>query len=269
MIIYRDLYTVHGGFVNWGFEGLGAYAITNELWADEQMFQSQEARRGPAFGGAAGAGGQGGGGQGGPPRSSARGEDATLQDDYVFDQLLLTGASFVPWHKVQHPLYGEVELGGFRKLTGRVPPSFMIEEMLHRNALFCVYQAELLPQVEVEETTVDKTAPGLYTVSVTLKNKRRMPSRSGIAASKGMGEPDLLTIAGEGLTVVAGGIATDRFRKTEVSLVEHEPARLRLNDGVPGYGRLTARWIVKGTGTATVKFVSEKAQAVEAKVKVE
>jgi hypothetical protein len=145
----------------------------------------------------------------------------------------------------------------------------MIEEMLHRNALFCVYQAELLPQVEVEETTVDKTAPGLYTVSVTLKNKRRMPSRSGIAASKGMGEPDLLTIAGEGLTVVAGGIATDRFRKTEVSLVEHEPARLRLNDGVPGYGRLTARWIVKGTGTATVKFVSEKAQAVEAKVKVE
>jgi hypothetical protein len=264
MIIYRDLYTVHGGFVNWGYEGLGAYAITNEMWADEQMYQNQEARRGPAF-------------TGGSERPSSSqiaparpaDDDATRQDDYVFDQLLLTGASFVPWHKVPHPLYGEVELGGFRKMTGRVPPSFMIEEMLHRNALFCVYQAELLPQVEVEETVVDKTRPGLYTVSVTLKNKRRMPSRSAIAAGKGMGEPDLLTLSGDGLTVVAGGIATDRFKKTEVNLVEHEPARLLLNDGVPGYGRLTARWIVKGTGTATVRFASEKAPPVEATVRLD
>ena len=190
MVIWRDLYTVHGGFVNWGYEGLGAFAITNEMWNDDQLFQSQEARRGPAFGGGAGGGGAGAAAQAAAaPRRNAPSDDATLQDDYVFDQLVLAGATFVPWHKVPHPQYGEVELGGFKKMTGRVPPGFMIEEMLHRNALFCVYQAEQMPQIEIEETTVDKTGDGLYTVSATLKNKHRMPSRSALASSKKMGSP--------------------------------------------------------------------------------
>jgi hypothetical protein len=273
MVIYRDLYTVHGGFVNWAYEGLGAFAITNEMWNDEQLFQNQEARRGPAFPGnfsAAGGGAPAAAPAAAtPPRRGRDDDDATLQDDYVFDQLVMAGATFVPWHKIQHPQYGEVELGGFRKMTGRVPPSFMIEEMLHRNALFCVYQADLLPQVEIEETTVEPMGNGNYSVSVTLKNKRRMHSRAALAASRGMGEPDLLTITGNDLKVVAGGIATDRFKKTEVTLVEHEPGRLLLNEGVPGYGRLTARWIVKGKGDATISFESEKASPVKATVKLQ
>lgn len=256
MVIHRDLYTVHGGFVNWGFEGLGAYAITNELWNAEQMFQNQDPRRGPAFGSGASAAGRG--------RGRTADDDAQLQDDFAFDQLLLTGASFVPWHRVPHPTYGEVELGGFRKLTGRVPPSFMIEEMLHRNALFCVYQAEQLPEVVFEEVKVEVTAPGVSTVSATLYNRRRMPTRSGIAAGKGMGLPDLLSISGGAIRVAAGGIATDRFRTQEVSLVKYEPGRLRLEDGVPGFGRLTARWIVQGSGPVKIRFEGERASPIEA-----
>lgn len=256
MIIHRDLYTVHGGFVNWGYEGLGAFAITNEMWADDQLFQNNEARRGPAFGGNTPAAGANAAPAAPPRRPSA--DDPTLQDDYIFDELVMAGATFVDWHKVSHPQYGEVEIGGFRKTTGRVPPGFMIEEMLHRNALFVLYQAEQLPKVEIEETSVDKIGDGLAAVTVVIKNNRRMPTRSALAANKEMGEPDLLTISGDGATVVAGGIATDRFKKSEVRLVEHEPARLLLNDGIPSFGRLTVRWIVRGSGKVNIQFISEK-----------
>ncbi|MBL8693597.1 MAG: peptidase M14 [Planctomycetes bacterium] len=270
MVIHKDLYTVHGGFVNWAYEGLGAFAITNEMWAGDQMFQNNQARRGPAFGGSGGPGGFSLADiEDGPTRGRPAGlEDPTLQDNYVFDALVMAGASFVPWHKVQHPLYGEVELGGFRKMTGRVPPSFMIEEMLHRNALFCVYQAELLPQVIVEETKVERLGDGASAVTVTLKNLRRMPTRAALASQKKMGLPDLLTIAGDGVTVVAGGIASDPFRKNEVSLVEREPARLLLDDGVGSFGRLTVRWIVRGKGNATIRFESEKCAPLTAAVTI-
>ena len=52
---------------------------------------------------------------------------------YFFDDKLLLGAGFVDWHPYKHPLFGDVEIGGFKKDVGRVPPSFLEEEMLHRN----------------------------------------------------------------------------------------------------------------------------------------
>ena len=42
MIIHKDLYTVHGGFVNWTAEGLGIISFTNELWNDGQYNQKPE-----------------------------------------------------------------------------------------------------------------------------------------------------------------------------------------------------------------------------------
>jgi hypothetical protein len=39
LVIHSDLYTVHGGFVNWLAEGLGIVAFTNELWTDKRILQ--------------------------------------------------------------------------------------------------------------------------------------------------------------------------------------------------------------------------------------
>jgi zinc carboxypeptidase len=260
MVIHRDLYTVHGGFVNWGFEGLGIFSLTNELWTGDQLFANQEARRGPAFPRVADDG-----------RRRPRSEDdgSTRQDDLIFDELVLAGGSFVPWHTVKHPTYGEIELGGFRKMTGRVPPAFMIEEMLHRNALFCVYHAEQMPRVLFEDAKAERLQGDAFAVSVTLWNEKRIPTRSAHAAAKGIGLPDLLTISGEGIAVVSGGIARDRFRANEVALAEHEPGRLLLNDGVPSQGRVTARWIVRGRGEVTVAYRGEKAAPAQTSLRIE
>ncbi len=231
MIIWKDLYSVFGGFVTWTYEGLGIMSFTNELWADEQP--SPDSRLGNR-----------------------------REDRLFFDDKLLMGAGFVEWKKIEHPLYGEVELGGFKKDVGRVPPSFLEEEMVHRNALFCVRHAEAMPQVAIHEPEVTELDDGVLAIDVVVANERAIPTRTAVAREKKIGAPDLVLLEGAGLDVLAGGFRTDRFRPERLELQEHEPARLVREAGLGSREELRVRWIVRGTGPATVRYQGEKARDV-------
>lgn len=226
MIIWRDLYSVFGGFVNWTYEGLGIMSFTNELWADEQYSP-----------------------------------DKRIGDDerYFFDDTLLLGAGFVDWHPYEHPFYGPVEIGGFAKDVGRVPPSFLQEEMLHRNALFCIRHAEALPEVVIREPEITELGEGLRAIDVQVANLRAVPTRTALARDKRLGTPDTLELSGEGLEVLAGGFRTDRFRPERIQLQEHDPARLVREGGIGSREELRVRWLVRGSGPATIRFRAEKA----------
>jgi hypothetical protein len=179
---------------------------------------------------------------------------------------MLLGGGFVDWHPFQHPLYGDIEIGGFRKDVGRVPPSFLIEEMLHRNALFAIRHAAAMPRVVIEETLVTDLGDGLLAVDVVLRNENPIPTRTQRAADKRIGSADVLSLEGSGLQVLAGGIRTDRFRPELVQLAEREPERLLLEQGVAGRSQVRARWFVRGKGKASVHFQSDKARSVRVEV---
>lgn len=231
MVIWRDLYTVFGGFVTWTYESLGIVSFTNELWSDDQPFGKAP-------------------------------EDGRTADHF-FDDRLLMGAGFVAWHEVEHPLYGKVEVGGFAKDVGRVPPTFLIEEMVHRNALFAIRHAECLPRVVIDEPVVSDLGDGLRAIDVVVRNPALIPTRTARAAQVKSGKPDELTLSGTGVEVLASGRRTDRFRPERVELVEREPARLVLESGVPGRGELRLRWIVRGSGSVKIAWKGEKALAAE------
>lgn len=237
MVIWKDLYEVHGGFVNWCAEGLGIVAFTNEMWSGEQYFAE------------AGEGGL----------EFADGNARRLK----FDDLLLFGETWVDWHPVSHPRWGTVEVGGFRKMTGRVPPPFMIQEMLHRNAAFCVFHAGQMPRLAAGPPRVDPAPGGARWVTVELRNERWIPTRTAVAAERGIGTPDIVSLAGDGLQVLAGGPGADRVDPSLFDAVEHEPARLRLERGIPGHGSVRLRWLVRGAGPFTVTLRTEKAGTLE------
>jgi hypothetical protein len=232
MIIWRDLYTVFGGFATWGYEGLGVISFTNEMWADERQYPD-------------------GGG------------DPGQQGNLFFDDTLLMGAGFVDWHPFEHPFYGPIEIGGFRKDVGRVPPTFLIEEELHRNALFCVRHAEAMPQVAIAKVEQQDLGGGVKALDVEFQNERAIPTRTAWAAQKHIGAPDLYTLQGDGIEVLAGGFRSDRFRPEEVRLAEREPARLVSERGIDGRDRVRVRWFVRGAGPARVAFQADKARRVE------
>jgi hypothetical protein len=225
LVLWKDLYPVHGGFVNWTYEGLGIFSFTNELWSSRQLFNSPDDK---------------------PP-----------QDDLLFNDHVLLGEGYVAWHPFQHPTYGEIELGGWRKMTGRVPPPFMLEELCHRNAAFTLYHAEQMPVVRLGAVDVERLEAETWRVTATAENPRLIPTRSAMAARRKEGRPDLFTISGNGLQVLSGGRVTDRwFRRVEP--VERDPGRLRIEDGLRGQGTLTVEWIVRGKGEVKVAYDAEK-----------
>ena len=238
-VIHRDLYSVHGGFVGWTYEHLGIFSFTNELWNVDQMLGTTA----PA---------------GSPGSTLARAVGLERQEDQLFaNDKLLFGASFREWKPAKHPLYGDIEVGGFVKESQRVPPTFMIEELCHRNAAFVIYHADQMPRLEFGDVEVKPLNAEIIAVTATVKNTRAIPSVAQQAANHNIGLPDVLSLEGAGLTVVGGGRLVDQYTG-EVDAVERDPAHLKLNGGVPGLGSVRVRWFVRGTGEGTLKHASQK-----------
>ena len=231
LIIHKDLYNVHGGFVTWTYEGLGIFSFTNELWNRRQYW----------------------GGDYAGDKTGSRAQQLEFNDSVMLGDL------FVDWHPVEHPTYGEVELGGFKHQHGRVAPSFMIEEMLHRNAIFCARHAEEIAEVAIQEPKVEDLGGGLVRITVDLTNSALMPSRSRMAGNNKIGIPDRVVLSGEGLRVLASGISNSRFHPERDNASVVEPERVLLENGVPGQGRITIMWLVRGSGDYQIQYMAEKA----------
>jgi hypothetical protein len=240
MVIWKDLYTVHGGFVNWTYEGLGIFSFTNEMWSRSQLYNDAAT----------------------PPD----GKDENL----FFNDSVMLGQLYIPWQELEHPHYGTIEIGGYKRQHGRVAPSFLIEEMIHRNAIFCARHAEEIAQVRFAEPVIEDLPGGLRRIRVALENDALLPSRSAMAARENLGTPDIVSIEGQGVEVLVGGVMPDRWNPEAFQAVDREPARLRLNDGVPGRsagpGRVELAWIVRGEGAVTIRYSAKQADDQELKI---
>lgn len=122
LVVYKDLYSVYGGELHWFYGALGIFTFSNELWSPFDYFRVKDDKGG---------------------------RRARSKDVYRFDRLLLFQEGIVPWKKVTHPQYGEIEIGGIKKAWMRTAPSFLIEDMCHRNMAFTLFHAYHLPQLSV------------------------------------------------------------------------------------------------------------------------
>ncbi|MFQ6037098.1 MAG: hypothetical protein ACE5LV_00620, partial [Candidatus Aminicenantales bacterium] len=61
---------------------------------------------------------------------------------------------FVPWKPFQHPTLGEVEIGGWKKFVRSNPPPKFLKEVVEKNTMANIAQAELTPLVVLEDIKV-------------------------------------------------------------------------------------------------------------------
>ena len=238
IVIWSGLYTVHGGFIDWTNDGLGMLSFSNELWNGDQYFNSPSLVE-----------------QAKNPESPIAGRQA----DLYFDDFLEFGDQYVEWAPFDHPQFGKVELGGFKKTQGRVPPRFMNEELCHRNMAFSLYQADEMPQMRVGESTVEALGGNVYRVRVELKNPKVTPTIMAKAAENNVVRPDLLTVSGQGIEVLSAGWVRDRFRPGATQLIDQKQlSRILIRNGHPGRATRVIDYIVKGTGPFTVTYDSLK-----------
>lgn len=236
---YKDMYTTHGDFDEWMFSNMGIYGFVGELF-----MSSQERYRKP---------GEKSGGE--SERAYYGGTPA--EERQKFNDFVNQGVMFREWKKFDHPQFGEIEIGGWRTFTTRVPPIFLLHEMLHRNASLVMFTAQHAPEIELELLDVESLGNGLHRIRVRAGNEKAIPTISSRALQKNLTRKDIFRIKGSGFEVLSGGIIED-LHFDRVSPVEYRPWIIFTH--IPSFGRREVQWIVRGKGKATITFDSVKAK---------
>ncbi|HEV2969696.1 MAG TPA: M14 family metallopeptidase [Pirellulales bacterium] len=229
MNVAKDLYECYGCEIDWLYKLRGVFALTNELFTPFNFYRRASSE------------------------DTFSGGDDKLHE---FNRDLLMRDGIVPWHEVEHPLYGWIEVGGLKKNWLRQPPSFLLEEECHRNMAFSLYHADQLPLVKVQKIEVKPLAGGLSQVTAVISNERMIPTHSAADVANKITPPDLVTLSGPKLKVLAALNATDQFFENAKEQ-KRRPSAIRL-DTIPSMGAMYVRWIVGGAGPFTVKVQSYK-----------
>lgn len=223
LVVYKDLYSVFGGELDWFYGGRGIYTYTNELMNSYLYFHKNEGR-------------------------------ANQEEELKVDQYLTFGDAFVPWKEYNHPQFGTIEVGGFKKNFSRAHPGFLLEQDAHRNMAFTIYHAYHTPKLSVTDVKEKNLGGGLKEITASLYNERLMPTHSSQDLKYKIERPDYVSI--DGVNVVAGMVVENEDFNEVTEQVQH-PSKISVAN-IPGMQTVKVRWIVYGNENYTITVDSAK-----------
>ncbi|WP_315814529.1 M14 family metallopeptidase [Paraflavitalea speifideaquila] len=227
LVVYKDLYSAYGGELDWFYGGRGVYTFSNELWTSYLMF------------------------------NKGNGDDdnnAGVDPAYQFDRYLLFKDAFVEWHAYDHPQYGKIEIGGFKKNFGRMHPGFLLESDAHRNMSFSIFHCYQTPKLSIDSIAEKDLGDGLKEITAVVSNERIIPTHASQDLKFKIERPDYISLTG--LKVVAGMVIDNRDLNITTEQ-KNNPATIEVAN-IPGQGTVTVRWIVQGSGKYTINVDSRK-----------
>lgn len=234
MTVWKDLYIVWGGELDWFYGARGILTFTNELWTPFLYFYKAS---------------EGGGFGGGNPQNR---QYQTTESR--FNRLLLMGEAFVEWQEVDHPQFGKIEVGGYKKNFSRLDPGFMLQSDGHRNMMFTLYQTSQMPLVEIDSVNTRSMGGGLTEVSAVIVNRRIAPTHTQQDVENRISRPNLITLSGGR---IISGFVIDNPLNGDATEQKANPGTIRISN-IPGQGIVRVKWIVQGNGPFTVTADSPK-----------
>lgn len=243
-----ELYPTYGDFTTHLYFAHGILGFVGELFMrSQETFRDTKASQ-----------------QASDPDFAGRGGSPDRNRELLqFNDFLAQGELYKEWEKFDHPQFGEIEIGGWVKMSSRLPHPFMLPELVHRNASVVLHSAQQTPEIEMEVYDVKKLDGNLNRVRVRLQNRNGLPSMTAQAFKNKLYEMDRLKV--NGAQVVAGGKITDKFFE-KVTYKEKKPEIQFL--AMPGYGLVEFEFLIEGKGDVSFSFESQKAKNVIASVKL-
>lgn len=238
LISWKDLYPTYGDFTDFTDNLIGTYSLVGELFQPETetydgSFYKERGER-SMFG------------------SSQESNRARLK----FNDNVAQGELYKKWEPYKHPVYGDVEIGGWVKMSSRLPHPFMLQDLVHRNASTVIFAARNTPDVKLEVYEVKKIDNDLFRVRARLVNSNAMPSVSYQTMKNKSYPPDMITVKGSSAKVVSGGKIIDRYTDN----VEYKEYRPELQFcQVPGFGKVEYQFLINGRGSVEIRYESRKA----------
>jgi len=253
MISWRDLYTTYGDSLEWICQTMGVYGYCGEVYQSQsEAFQGVSEKK--------------------PEKPSAEGIRSILEGDVSeldrlkFSDSLTNGELYKPWKAFKHPVYGDIEIGGWVKISTRLGTPFLLTDLVHRNAMAVLFSAKHTPEVGLEVTEVKKLGGDLYRVRTRLSNGKAMPTMTYQAQKAKLYPKDTLKVSGASAKVVAGGVLTDVFNDRASYKKERPEVQFLV---VPGFGKTDYQFLVQGKGEVTVRYESRHGGTLEKKVKLD
>jgi hypothetical protein len=223
LVVYKDLYSVFGGQLDWFYGGRGIFTYSNELMTSYLYFH-QNAGRG------------------------------NQDEQFKVDTYLTFGDAFVNWEEYNHPQFGLIEIGGFKKNFGRLHPGFLMEQDAHRNSAFTILHAYHTPKLSVMDVQEKDLGGGLKEVTATIYNERLIPTHSSQDLKYKIERPDYVSISG---AKVVAGFVVDNADFNKLSEQKINPEKIAVAN-IPGMGAVKVRWIVTGSGNYSINVDSAK-----------
>ena len=254
LVSWKDLYTTYGDSCEFLTQMMGAYGYVGEVFQRQtETFRAQKERQ--------------------PDSRPEGGDDITAMmrgrstelERLRFSDNLTHGDLHKPWTAYKHPTYGDVEIGGWVKMSTRISAPFMLIDLVHRNAMAVLFTAKQTPEVSLDVTEVKEVGKGLYRVRTRLSNSKAIPTMSYLAQKVKLYSKDMLKVSGATAKVVAGGLLTNAYRDS-VTYKKHRPELQFLV--VPGFGKVEHQFLVEGKGELTIRYESRHAGKLSQTIKL-
>ena len=174
---------------------------------------------------------------------------------------MVQGELYKDWKPFHHPVYGDIEIGGWVKMSTRLPHPFMLPELVHRNASVVLLAATETPEVEMEVFDTKDLGNNLKRVRIRLTNKNGLSTMTAQAVKDKLYTIDHLKVSGA--KVIAGG-KINNYRLDEVSYKENKPEIQFF--ALPGHSKAEYEFIIEGKGKVTFDYISQKAKNVSTSI---
>jgi hypothetical protein len=167
-----------------------------------------------------------------PAQQPSSDEDARWLE---YSDAMRGGVGFIPWHEVEHPVFGTAEVGGFHPLFGWNPPAAELPAIAAKQVAFLAALVERFPKIVLAEPTVTPLdASGeLLRIETTIANEGRLPTAHRMAVTTRARALVLASIS----TPVEGIVSGDKVRRIET-----------LDSGE----RIQLAWIVRRSAAAPI-----------------
>ncbi len=219
--------TTDGAMSEWAYHQFGVLGLSSRLWASPEIPEPEA----------------------GQPPVPGDGEARWL----LWNDKVMGGRAFVPFHPFEHPELGAIEIGGWKPGVRINPPFERVEPIAQAHLAFLKDLAGRLPRLELKDVRASAKGAGVFEVSAVVSNEGYLPTALAQGIKTRNAAPILVKIEGEGVRLLSG-------KPTE-----------RLGNLAGSGARVSYRWLIlapEGTKSVVVKAASPKAGRVEKTVEL-
>lgn len=107
------------------------------------------------------------------------------------------GAGFVSWEKVEHPDFGEVEVGGYAPYLETTPKPALIDSLAKVQLPWLLKLSTKLPDFEIADEKITDMGGGIYKLEIFVANNGELPFPTSMGQRNNQPAPLVLVLDGD------------------------------------------------------------------------